>query len=276
MAQQSTEMNQPLHGRVALVTGCGRLDGIGAATARLLSAYGAALAVTDRHLANSSDELDALASSLRASSGRAQALRGSVTSEADCSRVVEETIARLGGLDILVNNAGADHGLDRVPFSELALAEWQRVLEVNLTGTFLMCRAAVAPMTARKFGRIVNISSVAAIRGLPKRAAYAASKAGILGLTLSMAAELAPMGVTVNAVCPGPIETARARSTASSRATSGSMEEALAERARRIPVGRLGRPEDVAGAVAQFCVPSASFVTGQVLAVDGGSAIQLR
>jgi len=257
---------------VALVTGCGRSDGIGAAVARVLAAKGAMVVVTDRAVREGqpNDSLDELATELGSASGRALAVRGDVTNEEDCNRAVRLANDQFGGVDIIVNNAGADHGGDRLPLTQVATHEWQRILDVNLTGAFFICRAAIPLMIAKKYGRIINISSLSALRGSARRGAYAASKAGLIGLTLSLATELASEGVTVNAICPGPIETARARSTAASHAGANNIAAALAERASRIPVGRMGKGKDVAGGVAYFADPATSFVTGQILTIDGG------
>lgn len=264
--------------RVAIVTGCGRRNGIGAAVALTLAAGGAAVAVTDLPLERGgapgrNDELDELVDHLRSTGAEAVGWRGDVASERDCLSVVEQTRDTLGPPTILVNNAGAPHGDDRAFFLNVPSDAWNVQIDVNLTGTFLMTRAAIPHMIASGYGRVVNISSVAGLIGGPNRAAYSASKAGILGLTRALAAELAAQSVTVNAICPGAIATARALSTARRGAGEAGVERALAERAASIPVGRLGTPEDIAAAVAYLASRDAGFVTGQTLVVDGGSSL---
>jgi NAD(P)-dependent dehydrogenase (short-subunit alcohol dehydrogenase family) len=262
--------------QVAIVTGCGRSNGIGAGVVRRLAAAGMAVAATDllpgrADGAGSADELDALVAEIRDAGGEAVACRGDVSSESDCARVVDEVLHRLGGVTVLVNNAGAPHGPDRAFVADVPLDAWQRQLDVNLTGQFLMIRAVVPHLVERRYGRIVNISSGAALGGIKERAAYSASKAGILGLTRSVAADLARYGITVNAICPGAIATARAVSTATREQASVSVEEAFSQRAAATPVGRMGMPADIAAVVAFLASPESDFITGQVLSVDGGA-----
>lgn len=267
-------MTTDLSGRVAIVTGCGKRDGIGASVARMLAALGASVVVTDRPAPDGkkTDQLDELAAGLDSAKG-GLAIRADVTSEADCAIVASTTVKRFGRVDILVNNAGADHGADRRPIAEIAYADWQRVLNVNLTGGFLMARACVPTMVSQGWGRIIGISSISATRGFIHRIPYSASKAGVLGLTHALAAEMAPHGVTVNAICPGPVETARARSTAALQGGPASVEETLRKTAQTVPVKRMGRPADVANAVCFFASPLSDFVTGQVMTVDGGISL---
>src|SRR5207244_1490401 len=162
---------------------------------------------------------------------------------ADCEAMVEQAAQRLGGVSILVNNAAASHGADRAPLTDVPLSAWSHQLDVNVTGTFLMTRLAVPHLARAGSGRIVNVSSVAALLGAPRRAAYAASKAAIIGFTRAAAADLAPHGITVNAVCPGAVSTQRARSTAAREHGASAIEGGMAERAASIPLGRLGVPD---------------------------------
>lgn len=269
MNQPETTSGADLTGRVALVTGCGQADGIGAAIARTLHKLGAVVVVTGRTLAQGqSDDLDALADEL-GTNASSLAVRGDVVSAADCARMVKAAEMQFGRLDILVNNASAGHGGDRLPIAKVQLADWQRVLDINLTGPFLMAQAAFPLMSAMKWGRIINISSVAALKGYVNRTAYCASKAGLLGLTRALAAEGGPVGITANAICPGMIVTRRTVSTATRQGRPA--EEVIAERAKSMPVQRAGNPADIASLVAYFASPGTGFMTGQVATVDGGN-----
>ncbi len=270
--------------RVALITGCGKAIGIGAASARALAASGVSVVVTDvaaRGVANAHDAqgdmdsswkgLETLVEQITAAGGKAAWTNGDVTSEADAAHMVGFALEKFGRLDILVNNAGAPHGKDRAPIEEVPVEAWDLLMGVNAKGTFLMSRAAVTPMRKQGWGRIINLSSAAAKYGRKNRATYSASKAAIVGFTHSLGVELAPYGITVNAICPGPILTARALSSA--RRESGSAETAagLADRASRVPVGRHGRPEEIAGMVMYLASDASAFVTGQALSVCGGT-----
>ena len=233
-----------LEGRSALVTGGSR--GIGRAIAEELASAGASVVVGYR---SGKDEAEAVASAI---GGRA--VRADVGSDEDARRLVGEA----GELDVLVNNAGVtrDGLLARMPDDD-----WETVLRTNLYGAFHTCRAAARGMMRRRRGAIVNVTSVVGIHGNPGQTNYAASKGGIIGFTKALARELAPRGVRANAVAPGYIDTAL---------TGVLPEDVTAAILTNTPLGRLGEPHDVAGAVRFLCSDEASFITGEVLLVDGG------
>ena len=245
-----------LKGKAALVTGGSR--GIGRAVCLELARRGACVAVNYAGNAAAAEET---VESCKAMGVDAFSVQADVADAAACDAMVKEVLSRFGRLDILVNNAGITRdGL--MPM--LKDADWDAVLDANLKGAFHCMRAAYRPMMKQKYGRVVNLSSIVGLRGNAGPANYAASKAGLIGLTKSMAKELAGRNVTVNAVAPGFIDT--------------DMTAALPEKAREamlasIPMGRLGQGEDVAKAVAFFAGDGAGYVTGQVLCVDGGMAV---
>jgi NAD(P)-dependent dehydrogenase (short-subunit alcohol dehydrogenase family) len=191
-----------------------------------------------------------------------------VANAADVEAVVAAAVTELGRVDILVNNAGAPHGGDRAPSWLVPEPAYDEVMRVNAKGVFLMSGAVIRHLLDRGArGRIVNIASVAGKIGYPERAVYCASKFAVIGLTQAMAQELAPHGITVNAVCPGAVATDRNAATRHRAATAG---DAAAGDAASSPVGRIGEPDDIARAVLYLVDPAASYVTGQSLVIDGG------
>lgn len=281
MSGQHLRLNDHGGPRTALITGCGKADGIGQAIARNLAATGIKVVVADRQAtgvpnaaqgASGQDSawqgLHTLVRQIHDEGGEALAVLGDISDLDDAERIIAEAANFGSGLDILVNNAAAPQGLDRQDIEEVPLELWDQQIQVNLRGTYFMCRAAVPVMRAKRYGRIVNISSMAGIDAAPHSTAYSASKAGVLGLTRSLAMDVGPWGITVNAVCPGLVGTSRAFLRQDPNEVD--MDSYLASRGRKIPVGRVGAPEDVAAAVAYLSSEQAGYVTAQTLVVDGG------
>ena len=241
--------------RTAIVTGGSR--GIGRAVCIALAKQGCNVVVNYCHGEAAAAETVALC---KAEGANAVAVQADVASAADCKRLFDEAAAAFGRVDILVNNAGITRDNLILRMSE---EDFDAVLNANLKGAFLCCKEAARRMVRQRYGRIVNLSSVVALRGNAGQANYAASKAG-LGLTKSLARELASRNVTVNAVAPGFIETDM---------TAALPEAVRTEMAKGIPLGRPGNPEDVANAVAFFAAEQSSYLTGQVLCADGGMAM---
>jgi len=265
--------------RVSLITGCGKPNGIGAAVARALAERGDTVVVTDRvptgvpNVGDATNEtgLDELVAEIEAAGGRALALLGDVGDRADVARVFSRIDSELGRIDVLVNNAGAPQGADRADVAEVSLDAWNEQIRITLTGTFLMSQAAIARMRPNRYGRIVNISSMAAIDRAGKSAAYSAAKAGILGMTRSLAMDVGGWGITVNAVCPGMVATSRMML----NKRDADWEETLQRQAARLTVGRPGMPEDIANAVRFLSDEATGYVTAQHLNVDGGGMDQM-
>ena len=247
-------MADTLSGHVALVTGGVR--GIGLAISKRLAGAGVLVAAGYSRPSEASERF------LREHGDTGASIhQGNIGSNDDCERVVAEVLEQHGRLDILVNNAGIT--MDRT-IRKMTPEEWDKVLQVNLHGTFYMCRAVLPHMIDRGYGRIVNISSVIGEIGNIGQANYAASKAGLFGLTMSMARECANKGITVNSVAPGFIRT---------EMIEAIPEEALTRVVSRIPCGRLGESDEVARVVEFLVDPASSYITGDVYSINGGLAM---
>ncbi len=239
--------------QVTVVTGAGR--GIGHAIAVRLAKEGARVASVSRTEANAQKTADEI-NTARADAAKAYAV--DVADQAAVQKAAEQIFADFGRVDILVNNAGVTRdGLSM----RMSMDDWDTVLNTNLKGAFNFTQAVMRPMIKQRSGRIINISSIAGLIGNAGQANYAASKAGLIGLTKTLARELASRGITVNAVAPGLIETDM---------TTVLSEEIRQNILKNVPLGKLGEPEDIAGAVAYLASAEAKYITGQVLTVDGG------
>ena len=245
----------PLAGQVALVTGASR--GIGASIARELAQAGAKVVV---NYASSPAAAEAVVAEIQAAGGQAWAHQANVAEEEQVEAMVKAVLEKEGRLDVLVNNAGITRdGL----LMRMKSADWQSVIDLNLSGVFLCTRAVSRAMLKARSGRIINITSVVGLMGNPGQANYSAAKAGVIGLTRSSAAEFASRGVTVNAVAPGFIE---------SDMTAELDKEPIL---KAIPLGRMGQPSEVASAVRFLAADhAAAYMTGQVLQVDGGMVMR--
>src|SRR5580704_4604456 len=241
-----------LTGRVAFVTGASQ--GIGRACALKLATEGAAVAVAARN----QDKLTELVNEITTAGGKAAAFALDVADEEQIKSTIKATIAQFGKIDILVNNAGITR--DQLVM-RMKRADWDAVLQTNLTSAYLCIQAVISSMLKQRWGRIVNITSVFGQMGQAGQANYAASKAGLIGLTMAIAREVGSRNITCNAVAPGFIETAM---------TAGLGDEFKQAAVKQIPLGRVGSPEDVAGAVAFLASDDAAYITGHVLNVNGG------
>jgi len=244
--------------QTVVVTGGG--GGIGGATCRRFAREGAKVAVFDLN----AEAAEKVASGIRAEGGSAQAFRCDITDRASVDAAVAATESQLGPVDVLVNNAGWDVFK---PFTKTEPAQWDKLIAINLTGALHMHHAILPGMAARKKGRVVNIASDAARVGSSGEAVYAACKGGLVSLSKTLAREHARHGITVNVVCPGPTDTALF---ADYKEGAGNPEKLLEAFTRSIPLGRIGQPDDLPGAIVFFASDDAAFVTGQVLSVSGG------
>ena len=245
-----------LSGKTALVTGAGR--GIGKAIAKKLASLGATVVV---NYSGSKEKAEETVAEIVAAGGSAEAMQCDVSDFKACEELAKAVVAKYGKLDILVNNAGVTRDGLLMGMSE---EDYDKVLDTNLKGAFNMTRHFSRVFLKQRSGRIINISSVSGVMGNAGQANYSASKAGLIGLTKSVARELAGRGVCVNAVAPGFIETDM---------TNAMKEDAKKKLIENIPLGRIGKPDDIAEAVAFLAGDASSYITGQVLCVDGGMAI---
>jgi 3-oxoacyl-[acyl-carrier protein] reductase len=244
-----------LEGRVAIVTGGAR--GIGRAVATALAREGAAVGVADL------DEQGASATAARivAAGGQAVDIGGDVTDPGQAERIVVETLDALGGLHVLVNNAAIGTSC---PVLEMSVETWQRMLDSNLSSVFYCTRAALPHLIEQRWGRIINVASQLALKGGVEMAHYCAAKAGVLGLTKALARELAPYGITVNAIAPGPVET---------KMLADLPDEWRESKLAELPIGRFGRPEEIAPTAVLLASEDGAYYTGSTLNVSGGDVM---
>jgi 2-hydroxycyclohexanecarboxyl-CoA dehydrogenase len=247
-----------LSGKVAVITGGG--GGIGGASSRRFAAEGAAVAIFDRNL----EAASAVAQTITANGGRAEAFACDITDRASVDTAVAACIAQLGPIDILVNNAGWDVF---APFTKTVPEQWEKLIAINLIGALHMHHAVLPGMVARRTGKIINIASDAARVGSSGEAVYAACKGGLVAFSKTIAREHSRHGITVNVVCPGPTDTALFADYKLGAGNPEKLEEAFR---RSIPLGRIGQPEDLPGALVFFASDDAAYITGQVLSVSGG------
>jgi 3-oxoacyl-[acyl-carrier protein] reductase len=244
---------KPLGGQVCLVTGAAK--GIGAAIARMAAEQGASVVINYR---TSETQARQLADELQKNGHTAVALQANVAIEQETKSLFDNIKKVLGEVDLLVNNAGVAL---RSLLQETSLAEWEQVMDSNLKSAFLCCREALPSMIRKKYGRIVNIASIQGIGGASYESVYAASKGGLIALTRSLGSEVAPCGITVNALAPGAVATEMLSSSLDELDLTGLIEE--------IPAGRLARPEEIASACLFLLSPEAGYINGQVLSIDG-------
>ena len=250
-------MQWDIEGRSAIVTGAG--SGIGRAVALRLGQYGVAVGIVDLDASRA----EATSQEIQKLGGKALALAADVADSARVAEVVAHARETLGSIDYLVNIGGFHQ---RIPIQEITDSHWHRMLDVHLSGTFYFCRAVLPGMIARRFGRIVNMSSLHAFGKVPFAAHYSAAKAGIAGLTKALAVEVAPHSILVNAVAPGPIDTPLWRD----GLTGSELDARIAKRIQAIPLGRLGQADEVAETILFLLSRANSHITGQVIGFNGG------
>lgn len=251
-----------LQGRVAIVTGAGR--GIGRAIAHVLAEKGAAIVVAEIIAENA----ESTAREIREKGGRAEAIVADATRLEAAQEVVKRTLTAFGRVDILVNNVGWD---EPKPFIQTTPELWEKVLDINLRSVLNYTRAALDPMIANRWGRIVSIASDAGRMGGLYAAVYSAAKAGVIAFSKTIAREMAPYNILVNCVAPGPIETPLLQQISGEGESGAAM---IRKTLRMVPLKRLGQPEEIAHAVAFFASEEASYITGQVLSVNGGMIME--
>ncbi len=244
--------------QTVVVTGGG--GGIGGASCRRFAAEGARVAVYDLN----TEAAEKVVAEIRAAGGQAQAFHCDITDRASVDKAIADTEAGLGPIEVLVNNAGWDVFK---PFTKTVPAQWDKLIAINLTGALNMHHAALPGMVSRKRGRIVNIASDAARVGSSGEAVYAACKGGLVAFSKTLAREHSRHNITVNVVCPGPTDTALF---AEYKEGAGNPEKLMEAFTRSIPLGRIGQPDDLPGAILFFASQDAAFITGQVLSVSGG------
>ena len=247
-------MSKKLEGRIAVITGASK--GLGKAMALALSAEGASVALVSRDLA----QLEVVAAEIAAAGGEAAAFAVDVTSEDQVRAVERAVLARYGRVNILINNAGINV---RKPVEEFTMEEWRSVMDTNVTAAFLLCRSFVPAMKGQGYGRIINMTSIMSHVSLPHRIAYATSKTALLGMTRTLALELAPEAITVNGISPGPFGTEMNRALMENP-------EVNAQFLASIPLARWGKVEEIGSLAAFLCSDDAGFITGTDILIDGG------
>jgi len=247
-------MKRKLEDRTAVITGASK--GLGRAMALALAAEGARVALVSRDR----EKLTAVADEVTAAGGRATVFTGDVTSEDDVRRVESEILAVYPKVNILINNAGVNV---RKPVVDFTLEEWRRVMDTNVTAAFLMCRSFVPAMSGQGYGRILNMTSIMSHVSLPHRIAYATSKTALLGMTRTLALELAPEAITVNGISPGPFGTEMNKPLMENPETN-------AQFISNIPLGRWGKVEEIGALAVYLCSEDAGFITGTDILIDGG------